>query len=99
MGLVKRASLLALFALGSLNGFGQKIKYKDLFILLNAKQFDQAAPFLQKYLKENDDNPNAFLFMGLIYQDKFQAMDVLKETDGLLVKGDSSVFYLDLATK
>ncbi len=34
-------------------GFAQKIKYKDLFVLLNAKRYTEAEPFLKKYLKDN----------------------------------------------
>ena len=41
--------------------FGQKIKYKDIFGLLNTKRYEEAEPFLKRYLKETDDNPNAFL--------------------------------------
>ena len=90
--------LLALLTC-SFTGFSQKVKYKDLFVLLNAKQYDQAFPFLRRYLKENDDNPNAYLFMGFIYQDKAVATDVLKQTDRLNVFIDSAIFYYDKADK
>ncbi len=80
-------------------GFGQKIKYKDLFVLLNARQFDQAEPFLKKYLRDNDDNPNAYLFMGLVYQDKAAKMDVLKDTHPLVSNLDSAVYFFDKAKK
>jgi len=43
--------------------YGQKVKYKDIFALLNSKQYEQAEPFLKRYLRENDDNPNAYLLM------------------------------------
>lgn len=77
--------------------WGQKVKYKDLFVLLNAKQFDQAEPFLKKYLKENDDNPNAFLFMAMIYQEKSVKGDVLKETEAVRSAGDSALMFYDKA--
>ena len=77
--------------------FSQKIKYKDLFVLLNAKQYDQAEPFLRKYLKENDDNPNANLQMGLILQDKCLKEDILKETERVKIMADSAITYLNLA--
>lgn len=79
--------------------FAQKVKYKDLFVLLNAKQYDQAEPFLRKYLAENDDNPNAFLFMGIIFQEKAAANDVLKETDILQSNLDSALLFYDKAYK
>ncbi len=75
----------------------QKIKYKDLFILLNARQYDQAEPFLKKYLAETADNPNAYLFMGMIFQEKSAANDLLKETDKMLANMDSATFFYDKA--
>jgi hypothetical protein len=77
--------------------FSQKIKYKDLFVLLNAKQYDQAEPFLKKYLVENDDNPNAHLYMGMILQDRSVKKDILKETEQVKILSDSAVLYLNLA--
>ena len=50
--------------------YGQKVKYKDIWGLLSTKQYETAEPFLKRYLKENDDNPNAFLYMGIIYHEK-----------------------------
>ncbi len=78
---------------------GQKVKYKDLFILLNAKQYDQAEPFLRKYLSETDDNPNAFLFMGITLQAKAATNDVLKHTEILVGNIDSAVLFYDKAYK
>jgi len=83
----------------SLSSFGQKVKYKDLFILLNAKQYEQAEPFLKTYLKDNDDNPNAYLFMGLIYHEKANNTDVLKRATQLGLFIDSAVLYYDKANK
>lgn len=77
--------------------FGQKVKYKDLFVLLNAKQYDQAEPFLRKYLAENDDNPNAYLFMGIIFQEKAANNDVLKHTEIMISNLDSAVIFYDKA--
>ncbi len=77
--------------------FGQKVKYKDLFVLLNAKQYDQAEPFLRKYLADNDDNPNAYLFMGIIFQEKAASNDVLKHTEILMNNLDSAVMFYNMA--
>ena len=79
--------------------YSQKIKYKDLFVLLNAKQYKEAEPFLKRYLKENQDNPHAFLSMGYIFEDKASANDVLKETDKLVSNADSAVIFFDRAYK
>ena len=77
----------------------QKVKYKDLILLLNAKQYEQAEPFLKKYLKDNNDNPNAFLFMGIIFQEKASKKDVLKETEAVTQNMDSANFFYDRAYK
>jgi hypothetical protein len=52
--------IVALMLLVSSAAHAQKVKYKDIFGLLKTKQYEAAEPFLRKYLKENDDNPNAF---------------------------------------
>lgn len=92
-------SVLTLLILASASVFGQKIKYKELFVLLDSKRYDDAEPFLRKYLKENDDNPNAQLFMGFILQEKSLKGDVLKETDKVAQNADSALIYFDLAHK
>jgi hypothetical protein len=95
----KNAFLLLCFLTLSLVSQAQKVKYKDLFLLLNAHDYDKAEPFLKKYLKDNDDNPNAFLFMGIIYHEKANHDDVLKQTDHLGVMIDSAVLFYDKAYK
>ncbi len=89
----KGAFILFLVAVSSVVASGQKVKYKDLMVLLNAKQYDQAEPFLKKYLAENDDNPSAYLFMGIIYQEKSAMNDVLKQTDLLINNIDSAISF------
>lgn len=93
--------LLAILCFSSISsiGFAQKVKYKELFVLLNAKQYEQAEPFLRRYLAENDDNPNAYLFMGMIFQEKAAGNDVLKHTDILISNLDSAVIFYDKSYK
>src|SRR5688500_2403743 len=78
---------------------GQKVKYKDIFGLLNTKRYEEAEPFLKRYLKETDDNPNAFLYMGIIYQEKSAKDDVLKQTKRAIMNIDSAIFFYDKASK
>ncbi len=90
---------MLLFTLLEFTASAQKVKYKDLFILLSAKQYEQAEPYLKKYLKENDDNPNADLFMGTIYHEKSGKNDMLLQTELMLLNMDSAVFFYDKANK
>ncbi len=79
--------------------YGQKVKYKDIFSLLNTKRYEEAEPFLKRYLKETADNPNAYLYMGIIYQEKSAKDDVLKQTKRALTNMDSAIFFYDKAYK
>ncbi|MBX7126823.1 MAG: hypothetical protein K1X47_14100 [Cyclobacteriaceae bacterium] len=99
MSATKFVTLSVAFLMLSLTSFGQKVKYKDLFNLLNAKQYEQAEPFLKKFLRENDETPSAYLYMGFIFQDKAGTRDVLKQTELLVGDLDSAaIFYQKAAT-
>ena len=91
--------LLICFLLLSSGVSAQKVKYKDIYGLLSTKQYELAEPFLKRYLRDNDDNPNAFLFMGMIYQDRALKMDVLKQTSLVIATMDSSAIFFDKALK
>lgn len=90
---------LSLLCLAISSAFAQKVKYKDLYELLRTKQYETAEPFLKRYLADNDDNPNAFLFMGIIYQEKSLKADLLKETDKMVSFIDSALLFYDKAHK
>jgi hypothetical protein len=91
--------ILTGFLLLSFGASGQKVKYKDIFGLLSTKQYEQAEPFLKRYLRENDDNPNAYLFMGIILQEKALKMDMLKQTALVRNVMDSAAINFDKASK
>ncbi|MDH5475834.1 MAG: hypothetical protein OEX22_09110 [Cyclobacteriaceae bacterium] len=75
--------------------FGQKIKYKDLFYLLNAKKYEEAEPFLKSFLKnsKNADHPNANFQMAIIYNEKSKNKDLLTETEEKIIFIDSAVYF------
>jgi hypothetical protein len=81
------------------SAYGQKVKYKDIFGLLSTKQYESAEPFLKKYLKENDDNPNAVLYMGIIYHEKANKEDILRQTPRTIAYMDSAIYFYDKAYK
>ncbi|MBS1682957.1 MAG: hypothetical protein JST48_14690 [Bacteroidetes bacterium] len=97
--MIFRIMLLGLLLFFSLDSYAQKIKYKDLIILLSSKQYEKAEPFLKRYLKDNDDNPNAFLYMGITFQEKALKNDPLLQTGVLFTNIDSALIYYDKAYK
>ncbi|MEJ1238152.1 hypothetical protein WBG78_08485 [Chryseolinea sp. T2] len=77
----------------------QKVKYKDIYALLSTKQYESAEPFLNRYLKESTDNPNAYLYKGIIFQEKASKDDVLKQTKRMQSNIDSAILFYDIAYK
>lgn len=77
----------------------QKIKYKDLFYLLNAKKYDEVEPFLKSFLSnpKEADHPNANFQMGIIFHEKSKVNDVLIDTENRLINIDSATHYYNLA--
>ncbi len=89
---------LFILMIAAIGTFGQKIKYKELFVLLSAKDYDNAEPYLKRYLKVTDDNPNAYLFMAFIYESKASKQDILKQTDLHVTFLDSAVYFFGMAS-
>ncbi|MEO1054206.1 MAG: hypothetical protein AAFX87_26440, partial [Bacteroidota bacterium] len=89
-----KASWLTLLLLLSIQGLtlGQRVKYKDLFVLLKSKQYGKSEPFLKTFLSDdkNADHANAHLQMGYIYAHKMKKQDVILETEQLNTYGDSA---------
>src|SRR6478735_7557752 len=77
----------------------QKVKYKDIYALLSTKQYESAEPFLNRYLKETTDNPNAYLYKGIIFQEKASKDDILKNTTRMLANIDSAIMFYNIAYK
>ncbi len=94
-----KSIVLLLFIALSISVSGQKIKYKDLFPILNAKNWAEGAPQLRAFLADpkNAEEANAHLQMGLMLEEQFLALDVAADTVTAYGKGDSAVFYLNKA--
>lgn len=67
----KRIVFCLLLLLTGIATNAQKLKYKDIFDLLETKQYEVAEPLLKQYLEKEQDNPSAFLYMGIILMDKY----------------------------
>ncbi len=90
-----RAMLICLLMVISAVTSAQKVKYKDIFEFLEKKQYDVAEPLLKKYLETEQENPNAFLYMGIITMEKYAKMDPA-DAQAMAVR-DEAVRYLHQA--
>ncbi|MEL6537110.1 MAG: hypothetical protein AAFQ98_16935 [Bacteroidota bacterium] len=90
-----QVALLVLLTLSVIDAQAQrKIKYKDIFPVLQGQQWDQGEPLLRKYLVQDPEDPNANLQMGLLLDHKAHQIDVLQNPEDLSVLADSAnMFY------
>ena len=76
-------------------GISQKVKYKDLFILLKAENYSDADRYLRAFLKGDPDHPNANYYMGRMLQSYLDEQDLMNNNDRIIELADSSVRYLN----
>ena len=90
--------LVIAFLLFSLGLNAQKMKYKDLYPSLAAKEYSSSIPQLKKYLEieENRSEANPNLQMGLWLHNRFMKMQDTGSNRFTEV-GDSALFFLEKA--
>ena len=94
---MKRLVIPTLFLLFPVCLSAQKVKYKDLFVLLNAKDYKQSEPFLRRFLVQDPEHGNANLHMAFFHEYKRDQQDLLKDTDNFLAYSDSMKIFYDKA--
>ncbi|UXX77614.1 hypothetical protein N7E81_09560 [Reichenbachiella carrageenanivorans] len=78
----------------------KKYKYdKDIFPLIEAKNYDQAIPMLWEYLSDpkNAEEPNANLQIGLYYEGLVNDYHIVSDSTAILGATDTAVVYLTKA--
>lgn len=98
---MKKKIVLALFTISCLFSqevLAQKIKYKDLFPLLNSKNYALAEPLLKTFIKNEPEHANAHFQMAMLYDYKANKADVLKEKALLNSYIDSAILFYNKAT-
>jgi hypothetical protein len=73
----------------------QKVKYKNLFVLLAAENYQDADRYLRSFLKENPEHPHANYAMGKMLQSYLGEQDVLKNSARIIEIADSALTYLN----
>ncbi len=94
-----KSTATILFILLLFSAEAQKIKYKDLFPILAAKNYEEGGPQLIQFLADpkNQEEPNANLQMGFWLESRFLAYDVVDDSSRVYEVGDSAIFYLEKA--
>ena len=65
-------------------GFAQKVKYKDLFVLLRVENYTDADKFLRIYLTQEPDEAHANYAMGKMLQTYLDEGDLLNGSARLM---------------
>jgi hypothetical protein len=83
--------LTLLLAICPLAGIAQKIKYEDVFKLINSGAIAEAEPQLKAFMTDpkNADHANSFVQMGVILEKRFYGMDILGDTSVIASQADS----------
>ena len=76
-------------------GFSQKIKYKDIFAQIEAKNYEAIGPVLKQYVfnPKNSDHANSHLQLAYHYERQLLAADILKDTATVYGWADSAYIY------
>lgn len=77
----------------------QKLKYNDIFPILNSKRWDQGIPQLRQYMSDpkHAEEPNPNLQLGLYFEDQVKELDLIQDSTAILKAADSAVIYFNKA--
>lgn len=92
-----KSTATILFLLLLFTAEAQKIKYKDLYPILAAKNYEEGGPKLIQFLSDvkNQEEPNANLQMALWLESRFMDYDIVDDSTNLYLVGDSAIYYLE----
>ncbi len=87
------------FILTAESGFAQKVKYKDLFPILDSKNYAQGEPMLRAFLADpkNEAAPNANLQMAYILEMRADKLNVISDSTALMKTADSAAIAFQKA--
>jgi len=63
------------------NSYAQRVKYKNVFPLLQSKDYKSAEPLLLQFLDDNDDEANAYFYLGEITTSKLDTVEIFPSTE------------------
>ncbi|WP_143520043.1 hypothetical protein [Reichenbachiella sp. 5M10] len=88
--------LIALCGMASTQVQAQKLKYKNIFELIEAGDYDTAIPMTREFLSDekNADEANANLQMALFYDRQVSNYHLIEDSTAILKAADSALYFL-----
>lgn len=93
--------LITFCSLLSLSLNAQKVKYRDIFELIQASNWEESDRLLKAYLSDpkNAEDANASYYMGKAYERWAMATNIIADTTQLFIFVDSANFYFGNALR
>jgi hypothetical protein len=82
--------ITALYILFALSASAQRLKYRDLFVLLPGLSTEQQKNQLKEYLVDDLDHPNANFRLGLIYEANYKRSDPLTDYSFVMANAEQA---------
>jgi hypothetical protein len=82
--------LTLIYILTALTASAQRLKYRDLFILLPGLSNEQQKNQLKEYLTDDLDHPNANFRLALLYEANYKKSDPLTEYNFVIANAEQS---------
>ena len=92
--------VLLIITASATNLVAQELKYKDIYPLVESRNFSDAVPRLREFLLQEPDHPSANLQLALIYKRRYQSYDPIMQHRPAMKNAENSKFtfnkYLDI---
>lgn len=92
---MKKITIYIIFSIILFNPvYGQK--YKDIFLILNDKNYEQGEPMLRSFLlgSKNEDHPNGNFQMAMLLETKIENLNIIDDSTKIIRYCDSiELFY------
>jgi len=96
---MKHIFVIAVLSMSVSTGYAQKVKYDDLFILLQAENYRDADKFLRIYLGNDPKEPHANYSMAKMLQSYMNAENIITNSTRIVELADSVIIYYDNALR
>jgi len=86
-------SILVLINFIAFDTDAQDLKYKDIYPLIESRNFSDAVPRLREFLQIEPDHPSANFQLALIYERRYKSYDPITQQRPALKNAENSKFH------